>query len=89
MVSMDSLHGINMDPFKQSWLVIVRIESYPSEGGSLVMKSRAITSKGWASGLVVMGNCGGFGHVVMFLWDWQVTQPHMYSVMKFFILGHQ
>ena len=89
MASMVSLHRMNKDPFEQSWLVIVRIESYPLEGGSLVMKSKAMILNGWASGLVLMGNCGGFGHVVMFLWDWQVTQPHMYSVMKFFILGHQ
>ncbi len=89
MASIVSLHGMNMDPFEQSWSVIVRIESYPSEGGSLVMKSRAMTSKGWASGFVVIGNCGGFGHVVMFLWDWQVVHPCMYFVMKPFISGHQ
>ncbi len=64
---MVSLHGRNKDPFEQLWLVIVRIESYPLEEGSLVMKSRAMISKGWASGLVVMGYCGGFGHVVIFL----------------------
>ncbi len=89
MASMVSLHRRNKDPFEQSWLVIIRIESYPSEGGSLVMKSRAIILKGWASGLVVMGYCGGFGCIVIFLHDWQVVHPCMYSVMKCFIFGHQ
>ena len=89
MASMVSLHRRNKDPFEQSWLVIIRIESYPLEEGSLVMKSRAMISKGWASGLVVMGYCGGFGHVVIFLHDWQVVHPRMYSVMKCFIFGHQ
>ncbi len=56
MASTISLHGINMDPFEQLWLVIVSIESYSSDGGSLVMKSRAMHSKGCASGLVEMGN---------------------------------
>ncbi len=53
------------------------------------MKSRAMISKGWASGLVVMGYCGGFGRMVMFLHDWQVMHPRMYSIMKCFIFGHQ
>ncbi len=46
MASMVSLQGMNKDPLEQLWSVIVRIESYPSEGGNLVMKSRAIFSKG-------------------------------------------
>ncbi len=33
------------------------------------MKSKAIHSNGWASGFVVIGNWGGFGHVMMFLQD--------------------
>ncbi len=69
MVSIVSLHGMNMDPFEQLWSVIVSIESYPSEGSSLVMKSRAMHLNGCASGFVVIGNCGGLGHVVMFLHD--------------------
>ena len=56
-----------MDPFEQSWSVIVSIESYSLDGGSLVMKSSAMHSNGCASGFVVMGNWGGFGRVVMFL----------------------
>ena len=69
MASIVSLHGINMDPFEQSWSVIVSIESYPSDGGSLVIKSRAMHLNGCASGLVVMGNWGGLGHMVIFLRD--------------------
>ena len=58
-----------MDPFEQLWLVIVRIESYPLDGGSLVIKSKAMHSNGCTSGFIVMGNCGGLGCVVMFLRD--------------------
>ena len=78
-----------MDPLEQSWSVIVRIESWPLEGGSLVMKSKAMHSKGCASEFIVMGNWGGFGCVVMFFCDWQRVHPLMYWVAKFFILGHQ
>ncbi len=78
MASIVSLHGINMDPFEQSWSVIVSIESYPLDGGSLVMKSRAMHSNGCASEFVVMGNWGGLGHVVIFLHDWQRAHPLMY-----------
>ena len=84
-----SLHGINMDPFEQSWSVIVRIESYPSDGSSLVMKSKAMHLNGCASGFVMMGNCGSLGCVVMFFCDWQRAHPLMYWVVKFFIPGHQ
>ena len=80
---------MNMDPFEQSWSVIVSMESYSSDGGSLVIKSRAMFLKGWASGLVIMGYCGGFGRIVIFLRNWQVTHPRMYSVVKCFICGHQ
>ncbi len=89
MASIVSLHGMNMDPFEQLWSVIVSIESYPSDGGSLVMKSRAMHSNSCASGFVVMGNCSGLGHVVIFLHDWQRAHPLMYWVAKFFIPGHQ
>ncbi len=89
MASIVSLHGINMDPFEQSWLVIVSMESYPSDGGSLVMKSSAMHSKGCASGLEEMGNWGGFGWVVIFFHDWHRAHPLTYSVAKFFIPGHQ
>ena len=84
-----SLHGMNMDPFEQSWSVIVSIELYSSDGGNLVMKSSAMHSNGCASGFVVMGNWGGLGRVVMFLRDWHRAHPLMYWAAKFFIPGHQ
>ena len=89
MASIVSLHGMNIDPFEQSWSVIVRIKSYPLDGGNFMMKSKAMHSNGCASGFVVMGNCGGLGRVVMFFHDWQSTQPLIYCVARFFILGHQ
>src|ERR1700761_8655339 len=46
-----SVQGINCAILVQSWSVIGRMESYPCETGSLVMKSSAIVSKGRASGL--------------------------------------
>src|ERR1700735_2563490 len=52
---MASLHGINNATLVQSWSVMVRIESYPWEGGSFVMKSTAMTSKGMASGFGKIG----------------------------------
>jgi len=70
-----SLLGMNIDPFEQSWSVIIRIESYSSDGGSFMMKFSAMHSKGWASGFVMIGNYGGLGHVVMFLCDWQSAHP--------------
>ncbi len=65
MASIVSLHGMNMDPFEQLWSVIVSIELYPSDGGSLVMKSRAMHSNGCTSGFVMMGNWGGLGCIVV------------------------
>ncbi len=65
MASIVSLHGMNMDPFEQLWSVIVSIESYPLDGGSLVMKSSTMHLNGCASGFVVMGNWGGLGCVVV------------------------
>jgi hypothetical protein len=49
------MHGINIDALVQSWSVIVRIESYPWDLGSLVMKSRAMVSNGSASGFGKIG----------------------------------
>ena len=48
-----------MDAFEQSVSVMVRIVSYPPDGGSLVMKSSAIVSKGRAFSTGEMGNKGG------------------------------
>ena len=48
-----------MDALEQSVSVMVRIVSYPPDGGSFVMKSRAIVSKGRAFSVGEMGNNGG------------------------------
>ena len=46
-----SLHGMNTAILVQSWSVIVRVESYPCDLGSLVMKSKATVSNSMASGV--------------------------------------
>jgi hypothetical protein len=43
---MVSLQGMNSDAFEQSWSVIVRMVSYPSDTGSFVIKSSAIVWNG-------------------------------------------
>ena len=48
-----------MDAFEQSVSVMVRIVSYPPDGGNSVMKSSAMVSKGWAFLTGEMGNRGG------------------------------
>ncbi len=53
-----SLHGMNIAALLQLWSVTMSIKSYPSDVGSLVMKSRATVSKGIALGLGNMG-CNG------------------------------
>ena len=57
--SIVSLQGIKMAALEQSWSVIVRIESYSWDSGSLMIKSIAIVWKGRAFGSVVMGKLGG------------------------------
>ena len=47
-----------MDALEQSVSVMVRIILNPPDGGSFVMKSRAIVSKGWAFSVGEMGNSG-------------------------------
>ena len=56
-----SVQGMKRDALEQSWSVMVRIESYPWDLGSLVMKSRAMTSNGFAFG---SGNIGANGALV-------------------------
>ncbi len=59
-----SLHGMNIAALLQSWSVMVSIESYPCDMGSLVMKSRATVLKGIASGRGNIGCSGALvGHV--------------------------
>ena len=69
--------------------MIVRIVSYPPDGGSFVMKSRLMVSKGSADSVGVMGNIGGFAGWVLTFVIWQVAHPLIYCVMKCFMLGHQ
>ena len=56
--SIVSLQGIKMDAFEQSVSVMVRIVSCPPEGGSFVMKSIAMVSKGRAFSSGMIGNNG-------------------------------
>ena len=58
-LSMVSWHGMNTEAFEQSVSVMVRIVSYPPDGGNFVMKSMAIVSNGRAFSVGVMGNNGG------------------------------
>ena len=48
-----------MDALEQSVSMMVRIVSYPPDGGNFVMKSRAIVLKGRAFSVGEMGNNGG------------------------------
>ena len=58
--SIVSEQGRKMDAFEQSVSVMVRIVSYPPDGGNLVMKSSAIVSNGRAFSTGVMGKSGGW-----------------------------
>ena len=78
-----------MDALEQSVSVMVRIISYPPDGGSFVMKSRVIVLKGWAFLAGEMGNNGGWTGLRLIFDIWQLVHPLMYSVTKVFILGHQ
>ena len=55
------VQGMKRDALEQSWSVMVRIESYFRDLGSFVMKSRAITSNGFAFG---SGNISASGALV-------------------------
>ena len=57
---MASLQGRNIDALLQSVSVIVRIVLWPPEGGSFVIKSMAIVSKGQAFLTGVIGDSGGW-----------------------------
>ena len=78
-----------MDALEQSVSVIVRIVSYPPDGGSFVMKSRAIVSKGRAFSVGEIGNKGGWTGLRLVFDIWQVAHPLIYSVTNVFMLGHQ
>ncbi len=53
-----SLHGMNTAAFVQLWSVMVSIESYPCEIGSLVIKLSVTVSNGIASHVGNIGNSG-------------------------------
>ena len=57
---MSSVQGMNCAILVQSWSVIVKIESYPWDTGSFVIKLRAMVSNGRASGFGYMGLSGAF-----------------------------
>ena len=57
-----SLQGMKITTFKQSWLVIVSMVSYPLDGGNLTMKSIATVSKGNAC------DAGEMGHKAARVW---------------------
>jgi hypothetical protein len=78
------LHGRNRAALVQPWSTMVRIASWPLLSGSWVIRSRAITSNGWAatgtgirySGVVLFGR---------FLFCWQTAHPSMYFRIQLFI----
>ena len=78
-----------MDAFEQSVSVIVRIVSYPPDGGSFVIKSRAMVSKGRAFSVGEIGNNGGWTGLRLVFDIWQIAHPLIYSVTNVFMLGHQ
>ena len=55
-----SLQGIMISIFVQSWSVIVKIESYPADSGSFMIKSMDIVWNGKASFVSVIGFRGAF-----------------------------
>ena len=57
---MFSEQGRNIEALEQSVSVMVRMVSYPPDGGSFVMKSSAIVSKGQAFSAGDMGKSGGW-----------------------------
>ena len=57
---MVSLHGRNIDALEQSVSVIVRMVSYPPDGGSLVMKLGAMVLNGCAFSMGKIENRGGW-----------------------------
>ena len=78
-----------IDALEQSVSVMVRMVSYPPDGGSFVIKSSAIVSNGHAFSMGEMGNSGGCAGLWLIFDIWQVAHPLMYSVTKVFMLGHQ
>ncbi len=84
-----SLHGMNIAALLQSWLVIVSMESYPCDTGSLVMKSSTTVSKGIASGFGYIGCRGARVGRVLILCHWHSVHPLTYSITSLCMFGHQ
>jgi len=57
---MFSEQGMKRAALVQLWSVIVKMELYCCDLGSLVMKSTAIVSKGWALAFGKIGMSGAF-----------------------------
>ena len=74
-VLISSLHGMKMAAFVQLWSVTVRIESYPCDNGSLVIKSIATVSNGVASVLGYIGLSAAHVGWLLTLWHWHLAQP--------------
>jgi len=70
-----SLHGMNRATLLQSWSVMVSIESYPCDRGSLVMKSSATVLNGIASRQGNMGCSGALVGCVLTLFLWHSAHP--------------
>jgi hypothetical protein len=87
--SMPFLHGRNIAALVQSWSVIVRIESYPFDGGRSTMRSHAMVLNSCVLGLMVIGYVGILGFVVLDLVSWHFGHPLTYCLMNHFISGHQ
>jgi hypothetical protein len=68
---------------------MVRIVLYPPDGGSLVIKSSAMVSKGRVFSIGKMGNRGGWVGLQLIFDIWQVAHPLIYSVINVFMFGHQ
>src|SRR6266704_952752 len=70
-----SLHGMNTAALVQSWSVMVSIESYPCDIGSLVIKSTATVSNGIASRVGNIGDSGALVGRVLILFRWHSAHP--------------
>ena len=84
-----TLQGISIAAFIQSWSVTVMIESYPCDGGNLVIRSIDAMSNCVALGLGYIGCNGALVGLVLFFMHWHSAHPFMYFSMSCCILGHK
>ena len=59
------VQGKNRVALLTSWSVIIRMESYPFEGGRSTISSNAMVENGWDDLSLVMGKRGTFGLLVL------------------------